>query len=880
MLHLPLNEHWTAAEPELVARLILDGRLDRSTPARDLTREESEGPLERFVEQPHLEELSAQLLQRLQMMYQPGPNGLEPAALRARVHELCKWNWPDPVIRARLLWVAGWLAELTGSLEQAIQCYDAFLRQRSPEESLRLLAYNNRGVLHIRLGQPEGVADLARAAIMMDPERDAAQQLRPLPAACFNLLNLLNLAAVRSALRDDVEGALIDFMAALPKDVRERWLGPDPKPVKREADKDHPEAGQGTDRQDAGDETSRPGASSAPSAQAAEAPSDAPTPEEAVRDDLRQRLHILQDTDFRRLNRLVSKLAIEAVKIAPPKRNESLLTCAVDQLRLWHPRPQVDVAGEAAGRSGPQSVSERRHDEYAEVASLLYARHVPSSLTPREYTVIWAERLAQDSLGRSEEYLARGDYDLARSALESTQTALRGWEQEPRVHSLLEQVQNRLDLVRRRQSAHEQLELHEACAEIRQRVEEFCTLTSVCQAQRSLGGLTKQLGQVKTDLERVWGEESARLMDDLGQRATGHLERLERQELEAKVQRSLQRLREHWPDDWSEPVRDDAYRALAECRAQNPGRADEWDALKAQLNRHQAQYHFRRALRSVSDGNVDAPRVEEDLLLALSLDPSLGPAAAPLFGLLGLPSTVPASTGDLGKIPGDLLRIAGKLLERQPLGPDGTWSATVRSDLVREACELLQRLFRAFPNAAASAAKLWEALAQSLERLLTEGYPEIVAEIEQLVAACLAAGPEIAGGKGLRADPRNPLNILLEQCRRAGLVGRAERALHGGEPDPEGAGKYFTQALELGLDRRDHLQRVVRGLYLTQLAHEDPPDRQRAILDALDDWVAGLAENECRWIRPADVSDRVAQIRQRLDAEAEPPDEEPDAEDD
>jgi hypothetical protein len=79
-------------------------------------------------------------------------------------------------------------------LRAAIRSYKVHLRGRFLEPHLYLLALNNRGVLRIRSGEIEGVKDIVRAAIPAGDGRNELSQPMKLPAACFNLLNLLNYA--------------------------------------------------------------------------------------------------------------------------------------------------------------------------------------------------------------------------------------------------------------------------------------------------------------------------------------------------------------------------------------------------------------------------------------------------------------------------------------------------------------------------------------------------------------------------------------------------------------------------------------------------------------------------------------------------------------
>ncbi len=872
VLSIQLNDKWVALEPVAVARMMLDGELDQSTPARDLTQTDAEGPLARFLSHPHFEELGGQLLRHLHSMYLAGSAGIRPDTLRARVANLCKWDLSDRIIRGRLWWVAGWLEELTGSFERAIQFYDLVLQQPSAETSLRLLACSNRGVLRIRLGRVEGVRDLARAAILLDPDQSASPWATVLPAAAFNLLNLLNVAVQSEALCDGVELVLVDFMARLPKVVRQEWIGPDPRQEDNEKGgkrHDHEPLRGAFRGQIAGYGQSGGGGISGTPVEAGKAVEAAdPEPSEESEQGEAELLDgppILRDPTFRRLNRLAWKLALVARDIAPgpEPRAGGFHECAVRQLQLWTQRPEVDVAGDEYRLDGRARSAAAQHASYAEAASLLYACHIPSSLTPREYTAVWSERLAQENVARAQEYLGAGDYGLARSALELALEALDGSKAGRARLGMRRQIEQQLRVVVERERVHRQLELHQACTSLRQDVERFCTRTNLCHARRESEDLQRRLDRLKVGLEGVWGEALSRVMDDLGQRVARHLRQLEQREAEARVREPLERLRQEWPDDWAVPVPDAVYRALAECRANDPRRIEEWDLLKSQLDAHQAQCHFQRALRATCAAGVDRKQVEEHLALALSFDPSLGGAAAPVFGLLNLQSAG-LQPGDTDRIRHELLEVATRLAREQPLGADAACSSAIRADLIREACSLLQRLFRAFLGVGGDMVKLWDDFAKGFAPTLAEGRPEMVREIEQMLEACLDACPRVAAGLGARSDPRNPLILLLERCEKARALGEGEQALSAKPPRQEEAAERFGRALELGLEDGDRLQRAVRGLYLARIGVDDLPECQRRVLDALDAWADEVSRaGQGGDIRPDDVAKQVEGIRRQ-----------------
>ena len=100
----------------------------------------------------------------------------------------------DRTVAARPFWAAAWLNELTWRFDVAVNFYDACLQVRCPEPHLRLLAYNNRGVLRLRLGRIEGVQDLVRSALVAEQGLARRSRSEGLQTACFNLLNLINVA--------------------------------------------------------------------------------------------------------------------------------------------------------------------------------------------------------------------------------------------------------------------------------------------------------------------------------------------------------------------------------------------------------------------------------------------------------------------------------------------------------------------------------------------------------------------------------------------------------------------------------------------------------------------------------------------------------------
>ncbi len=227
MVGVQVGGEWIQADVESLVELILSGGVNESTPARDPVQSAVPRPLIELLHPRHLEELMNQLLLRLPGMYVIGADSTDLTTLLERVEALRGWNWSDALVRSRLEWLAAWLEELAWSHEAAIASYSAYLRETSQEPHLALLAQANRGALRVRLGQAEGIKDITAAAIPGQETAEGITAPTKLPAACHNLLTLLEQAFSRYPLHDQVEAVLVDYMAGLPRKARQRCLGPD-----------------------------------------------------------------------------------------------------------------------------------------------------------------------------------------------------------------------------------------------------------------------------------------------------------------------------------------------------------------------------------------------------------------------------------------------------------------------------------------------------------------------------------------------------------------------------------------------------------------------------------------------------------------------------
>jgi len=905
MLKVQVDNSLRAVEANTLARMIFDGEVNRDTTASDETVSEQESVLERFLEQPHREAVCTELLDRLARMYVFGPNGTDPGKLRSRVVELCDWNWDDPVIHGRLYWTAAWLEELTGSLDRAIRFYSEFLQRGLVEPRLTFLAYNNRGALRIRLGRVEGVSDLARAAVgfYRDPKKQTGWTNTGLPAACFNLLNLMICALKSNVLTDQVERRLRQYVRHLPDAICWRWFGLEFRPdlgsrtggtrrevltISKQQRQDAPgtpEAGavaQAATRFSIGQPIgSAPGAADLSRASAGEqlpgaASADGAADEApgAKKDDLKE-CAILKAKTLNCLIVFAARLATAAKEVAqgqqPPGSGEEYAEAIREQLAIWVSHPRFAVAGNWTPQERRQQ--ELHHHEYAEAASLLFEHDIPSSLMPHERKVVWLERIAEGKLTQAKACYESRAYEQATSTLQSTLDGLKGIKGSRRINWLRKRAKRLLHAVGRRLFEHRQFQVHGEYTRFLQEIDEFCSVMDLCQVHRASEDLLARLERLRTAWHGAFGADnaqSAQLIEDQVQRINQHLREIEYRDIEASVQQPWRRLQEIWPRSWTDQVPDEASRLLDDCQLHDPDdRIQNWDLVRSRLHAHQAQHLIQQVVADISVGDCDEERIERDLAAALKYNPSLGPAVAPILGMLSIRHEEELPS-DLKQIRDSLLRSAAEFLGKEPPGPAGIWNVPVRTRLVQQACVLIRRLFQSFHGVAGDITKLWSVLGSAFAAILEEGRPAMADEIKQMIDVCLDSCPPVAALKGARSDPRNELVLLAEKCQRVRLVGRGEEFLNNRIPDCRKAAECFEQALGLGLER-GYLQRAATGLYLARLGTADVPTLQRIILNRLDQWVAAMPDDHCVQIRSGSIAAIVAELRAELRPPEEPP---------
>lgn len=789
MLSVRIDGREVETTPVSLARLVLDGRVDRHCPSKTpgTTAERS---LEQSLESPHCEALSDELLSRLRSMYASESPEIDIQELCEQVERLCQWRWANPHIAARFFWAAAWLNDVMDRLENAAEFYDAFLQASSREDHLRLLAYNNRGVLRIRLGRLEGVLDLARAAVPA-PESQTDAPSSGLPAACFNLLNLISVALGSRALARAVDEELAEYFSQAGEDLRTFWLGGE-----------------------------APG-------QDGEQPPRADPAEDAS-----PSLLVLRDPTWKRLNLLTSRLAEQARELAggAPSPTMGRLSTGASQLILWESRSNGE--GLPGNGDGADS-SPAGYGFCAEAASLLLSEDIPSSLTRLESPLARAEQSAREELANIESRLTLNQYELARSRLEVQRRILSSLNRRGRLAGLLARVDAQLERVAYLQSQSEQLDLQRACAGLIASVEQFCRLTDLCRAQRERDDLIRRCTQIRSGLEPQTGDEVAVLLDELTARLDRHLHRLKRLDIRKGIRHPLRTFRQNWPEDWTVPVPETVYQALAQCQAGDPqGWVEDWAALKERLDGHQGQYHLHKALDVLRAGQASRDSVDGDLVDALVLKPDQWPALAPLFGLF-----CSSSAGDSQTVGGE--RSFGR------------------------AGDVLERAFARMEGRASRCLELWRCVAATLSPVLEREDLDAIAQVKALAERCLDRWPMGTVSVPGRVDPRNPVNLFLESCDKARRLVEAGQQLNARPPRRDEAAKGYGDLLDLGLDTRDQLLRAATGYYLAACHEQDAPHMQRQILAGLEAWVIGKSETVPQ-VRKPEVVEEITRLRSAI----------------
>jgi len=831
MLRVRVDNHEMKVMPISLAQMVFDGKVDRHNPSKP-SDTATEQPLEHAVSGPYFEALTEELLVRLRSMYARAGSREEIDTLRTRVESLCQWHCDPPEMRARILWGAAWLNELTDRFENAVGYYDAFLQTRCHEPHLRLLAYNNRGVLRIRLGRLDGIQDLARSAIPGEPGATTATPATGLPTACFNLLNVIDVALEIDGLTRVVDAELTEYFLQLPEQTRNLWLGAESTP----SDGAH--------------------AIVSPSTDTASHTSQAET----------QSLQwsLLGDPNHGVVNRLAARLACEALLLDDLQpidgTEDEQLSC---RLLLWGDRRSSALRGNTQHHEADNGLSSQTPVHHTDAAALLLSNEIPSSLTGRESPAQQAEHIAQEELAEIEGLVATGHFELARSRLQIQRRVLSTLDRRDHCGGLLARVDAELLWIQRAEKELEQLRLQRVCASLVAELEQFCRLASLAPAERQMQDLKGRLDERKADLAPGTETELRGLLDELSLRAERHLERLRRLDVRKRIRESLRQLRTNWPADWTAPVPDTAYAALAQCHLNDPGcQIEDWPRLQEQLDAHQAHHQLRIALAALPGEDLSSAKMEAILAETLSLHPDLWRTIAPLFGLAGNPScdTTPKTAADLRTA----LEAAARRLLHSPSSDAEDHSRSNRCELLSRAGSLLDRAFRRLHGTPQRFVRLWDCVQNTLKPVLADATVELIAEIEQVARKCLGQWPAAETGTATRSDPRNPVRRFLESCEKVRCLAMAEHLLDTEPERTKDAREQITWAVRMGLDGRDQVRRATTGMYLAGLSTQDPPRLQRQLLDSIDVWAEGLMDEAVHQVGEREIANRIAEIRAHL----------------
>jgi len=813
MLSVRIDGREVETTPVSLARLVFDGKVDRHSPAKTpgATAQRS---LEQSLESPHCEALSDELLSRLRSMYASQSPEIDIQGLCEQVERLCRWHWTNPHVAARFFWAAAWLNDVMDRLENAAEFYDMFLQTSSRESHLRLLAYNNRGVLRIRLGRLEGVLDLAKAAIP-EPEDETGPQPVGLPAACFNLLNLINVSLESAALTRVVDEELAVYLSQLGQQAMASWFGGE-----------------------------NPASSD-------ELPSGADAASEA-----KPRFAILRDPSCKRLNTFTSRLALHAGDLAggDGAAGTERLSSSASRLILWDSRSNGDgLSGNVAAGDVERSLL-GSYGYCAEAANLLLSEDVPSSLTRQESPLIRAEQAAREELAIIENHLTLGQYELAKSRLEVQRRILTSLNRRGRLSGLLTRVEALLERAASLQSQSEQLDLQRTCASLISEVERHCRLVDLCRAEREHDDLVGKLQQVRSGLDPQTGGEVAALLGELAARLERHIRRLKRLEIRRSIRGPMRTLRQNWPRDWTMPVPEEVERALAQCCVSDPQCCvEDWAAVKDRLDGHQGQYHLHKAMVLLQANPISWDAVETELTPALVCKPDLWLALSPLFGL-----PCPSGGESTASVQATMRTAAVRLFDEssQQAGNDAP---------LHRAAGLLTRAFQQMEGRANRCLALWRCVAATLSPALERENLDAMTQIKGLAQRCLDSWPmgivELPG----RVDPRNPVNLFLESCDKARRLVEAARLLNARPPRWDEAAHCYGKLLDLGLDTRGQLSRAATGYYLAIGHEQDAPPVQRRILAGLETWVAERPQEAVSQVRKKDLVEEAAKLRTAAD---------------
>jgi hypothetical protein len=299
------------------------------------------------------------------------------------------------------------------------------------------------------------------------------------------------------------------------------------------------------------------------------------------------------------------------------------------------------------------------------------------------------------------------------------------------------------------------------------------------------------------------------------------------------------------------------YRALDQCRLHDPENwIEDWPALREQLDAHQGQHYALKALSAWQSG-VRWDRMEGDWIQALVYQPDQWLTLASLFGWRAEEGGSPETHGASPHFK------EGSPTRNIALGaPD-------RSSALDRAGRMLEKALEQIGADAKKCLRLWQSVETTLSPALAGRDVKALGEARTLAERCLDHWPVGLSQAPGRADPRHPVNRFLEACEKARRLVEAEQLLGARPPRLDEARQRLVGILQLGVNVREQLRRIVTGLYLAQF-QKDPPPVQRQVLADLEAWVAKVPPEAVPQIQGQEIVAETEKVRGAVAGRSEP----------
>ena len=779
-------------DAEATARGIVDGRLTRLMIAEDPLHTVEPACLEEVIGHAHCRFVSRALLDSVAKMVLPGQPVL-PHWLRQRATDLLEWKWPlpeGPLLVQRLTWLVAWTAGLEDHADVAIRWYTRYLQQESIEPHLRQVALNNVGVHRIRFASSaDGIVDLARAAIRMDPS-DGAGSMKPLPAAGFNLRQLLVKAWRVPPLLKQVDRSLAAYMAKLPPADRETWTG---EPRLAASDSSEPSWRYGGLIEGRPDRYAR----------------------------------ILKNLNPKGIHPRSAWQDILPNGSFVPER-------AADELRLWEVagEPQSDADG---GRSAkPEEWSPR---SYAGAAELLEDSHIPPILVETETDLAHPARMARDKITQGQRLLDQGSVEAAALAVTMAMQVIEALEDGAEREGLRNRATGLLRECEDRAKRRRLLDLSQTLEHLTELVEGVLAQRDPCKVHQAAREAVAAAAAARKKLVSECGEEMGPLVDDYQKRIEQHVSDVSLADIRARVKAPYDEFMNLRPQSWTDPVDSEAYVALGRCHAADPRcQVHNYVDLRQQLDHHQARYFLDQVLHKVLDSNnVCWDDVEPLLAQAMVLDSELAAILGPMINLIRHPPQTP-EPARLSEIRQSITQQVKDLLAEKPMGVEGDAFPAMREVTLGRGAQLLGRLVASFLDVQGDVKEMGQTLQQAYGKVLQQGTPAQLEVIQRVLEQYLRACPRVNGGQWMPPDPRNPIQALLGQIQRTRLLAVAEIELDAQTPNAPKAAEAFGRAMAMGLDDAEQFCRAARGLAIVRVPPQVPTSVRTAVMEGLEAW--------------------------------------------